>query len=41
MKEFQVHEIIKKLRVCFNVLQETHGEDKFREYIDKYSLLDI
>ena len=40
-KEFQVHEVIKKLRVCFNVLQETHGEDQFREYIDKYSLFEV
>ena len=27
--------------MCFNVLQETHGEDQFREYIDKYSLFEI
>ena len=40
-KEFQVHEVIKKLRVCFNVLQETHGENQMREYIDKYSLFEV
>ena len=40
-REFQVHEIIKKLRVCFNVLRDTHGEDKFRKLVDKYSLFDL